>query len=70
MRVTGHTCDLGSDNYNMGLSEKRAESAHEYLKANYETFSDKIVSVLREEVNDIGKRFRSCPQGCDERSPH
>jgi len=32
MRVTGHTCDLGSDNYNMGLSERRAESAFEYIK--------------------------------------
>jgi len=33
VRVTGHTCDLGSDNYNMGLSEKRAVSAFDYLKS-------------------------------------
>lgn len=32
VRVTGHTCDLGSDNYNMGLSEKRANSAFEFVK--------------------------------------
>ncbi|MCH2023433.1 MAG: OmpA family protein [Saprospiraceae bacterium] len=32
IRVTGHTCDLGSDNYNMGLSEKRANAAFEFVK--------------------------------------
>lgn len=32
VRVTGHTCDLGSDNYNMGLSEKRANAAFEFVK--------------------------------------
>lgn len=32
VRVTGHTCDIGTDNYNMGLSEKRAISAFDYLK--------------------------------------
>ena len=32
VRVTGHTCDLGSDNYNMGLSERRANAAFEFVK--------------------------------------
>lgn len=32
MRVTGFTCDLGSDNYNMGLSERRAQSAFEFVQ--------------------------------------
>lgn len=32
VRVTGHTCDLASDNYNMGLSEKRANAAFEFVK--------------------------------------
>ena len=32
VRVAGHTCDIGTDNYNMGLSEKRAISAFDYLK--------------------------------------
>ncbi len=33
VRVAGHTCDIGTDRYNMGLSEKRAISAYEYLKS-------------------------------------
>ena len=32
MRVAGHTCDIGSDNYNMGLSEKRAQAAFEFIQ--------------------------------------
>lgn len=32
VRVAGHACDLGSDNYNMSLSERRANSAFEYVK--------------------------------------
>jgi hypothetical protein len=36
VRVTGHTCDIGTENYNMGLSEKRAQSAFEYLKSKEE----------------------------------
>lgn len=32
VRVAGHTCDWGTDNYNMGLSERRANSAFEYVK--------------------------------------
>ena len=32
VRVTGHTCDLGSDDYNMGLSEDRANSAFDFVK--------------------------------------
>lgn len=33
VRVAGHTCDIGSDNYNNGLSEKRANAAFEHLKS-------------------------------------
>lgn len=32
MRVTGFTCDLGTNNYNMGLSERRAQSAFEFIQ--------------------------------------
>jgi hypothetical protein len=32
-RVTGHTCDIGTDPYNMDLSEKRARAAFEYAKS-------------------------------------
>lgn len=32
--VTGHTCDIGSQAYNMDLGKRRAESARAYLVAN------------------------------------
>ena len=32
--VTGHTCDLGSDEYNMGLGQRRADSVTKYLLDN------------------------------------
>lgn len=41
IRVTGHTCDLGSDNYNMGLSEKRANSAFEFVKTLGDQYEEK-----------------------------
>lgn len=31
-RISGHTCDIGTDPYNMGLSEKRARAAFEFVK--------------------------------------
>lgn len=31
--ITGHTCDLGSESYNQGLSERRAEAARSFLEA-------------------------------------
>jgi len=41
VRVAGYTCDLGTDDYNMGLSEKRAISAFDYLKSKGEP-EDKV----------------------------
>ena len=41
VRVAGYTCEIGTDNYNMGLSEKRAIAAFEYLKSTGEP-EDKI----------------------------
>lgn len=41
LRVSGHTCKLGADNYNMNLSERRAKSAFEYVKSKGEA-TDKI----------------------------
>lgn len=41
VRVAGYTCDLGTNEYNMDLSEKRANSAFEYLKSKGEA-EDKI----------------------------
>jgi outer membrane protein OmpA-like peptidoglycan-associated protein len=36
MKVTlaGHTCSIGSERYNQGLSERRAQSVYNYLAAN------------------------------------
>jgi outer membrane protein OmpA-like peptidoglycan-associated protein len=34
IRVVGHTCDIGTAEYNQGLSERRARSVVEYLTAN------------------------------------
>lgn len=41
VRVAGHTCDLGTDNYNMGLSERRANSAFEYVKTLGDAYQEK-----------------------------
>ncbi|MGH1335099.1 MAG: OmpA family protein [Aureispira sp.] len=41
VRVAGHTCDLGSDNYNMGLSERRANAAFEYVKTLGDAYQEK-----------------------------
>lgn len=32
--IAGHTCNIGSEVYNQGLSERRAQSAYDYLVAN------------------------------------
>ncbi len=34
LRLTGHTCDIGSARYNQGLSERRAQAVKNYLVAN------------------------------------
>lgn len=34
IEVAGHTCDLGSAQYNQGLSERRAQAVRDYLVAN------------------------------------
>lgn len=31
LHIEGHTCDIGTDEYNMGLSERRANAVKEYL---------------------------------------
>ncbi len=41
VRVAGYACDLGGEIYNMDLSEKRANSAFEYLKSKGEP-EDKV----------------------------
>ncbi len=50
LRVSGHTCKLGADNYNLGLSERRAKSAFEYVKGKGEA-TDKIELFFYGEQN-------------------
>jgi len=33
--IAGHTCDVGSENYNLNLSRLRAESVKDYLRLQY-----------------------------------
>jgi outer membrane protein OmpA-like peptidoglycan-associated protein len=42
--LTGHTCDLGDDAYNIDLSRKRAQSVKDYLVANGVT-EDRLVTT-------------------------
>lgn len=44
IRIEGHTCNIGTDEYNDGLSERRAERVSEYLRAGGVS-ADQIVSV-------------------------
>ena len=50
LRVSGHTCKLGTDNYNMSLSEKRAKSAFEFVKSKGEA-TDKVELIFFGEEN-------------------
>jgi OOP family OmpA-OmpF porin len=44
--IEGHTCDLGTDSYNMGLSRRRAESVKAYMI--------KIFNVDGERLSTLG----------------
>jgi len=34
VNIEGHTCDIGTDQYNMGLGQRRANAVREYMLAN------------------------------------
>lgn len=53
-RVSGHTCDIGTDPYNMDLSEKRARATFEFLKEKGEN-EDKL------ELNFYGEKDAKYP---------
>lgn len=42
LELAGHTCDLGSSDYNMMLSQKRVSSAFDYLNIKYNIPSSKL----------------------------
>ena len=44
LRLTGHTCDIGSARYNQGLSERRAQAVKNYLVANGGIASNVIIA--------------------------
>jgi OmpA-OmpF porin, OOP family len=54
VEITGHTCDIGEDNYNMGLSERRAKAVSKYL-------ADKGVSSERISVKFFGETQPAVP---------
>jgi hypothetical protein len=47
IRVTGHTCDIGSAAYNQGLSERRANAVRSYLISNGGLPRDRILAEGR-----------------------
>ncbi|MCX5812432.1 MAG: OmpA family protein [Proteobacteria bacterium] len=53
IRITGHTCDLGSKAYNRRLSRKRAEVVAEYLKLNYPVKIETLVAAGKDKLNPI-----------------
>ena len=42
--IVGHTCNMGSDSYNMGLSSRRATSIKNWLVRNYKIAPNKVVT--------------------------
>lgn len=54
VRIVGHTCDLGTDDYNMELSKKRAFSADKYLLSK-KVDKDKITVEWKGEKSPIVK---------------
>lgn len=46
MLITGHTCSLGTSEYNLQLSERRAEQVSDYLKG-HGIDSDRLVVAAR-----------------------
>jgi len=53
LTVEGHTCWLGSDAYNLGLSEQRASSVKEMLVKSYDISTDRINVVGYGELRPI-----------------
>lgn len=57
--VTGHTCDIGSDAYNQGLSERRAKAVKQYMVTSG-------ISASRIETEGIGEAEPLVPNNSEE----
>lgn len=51
--IMGHTCDLGSDNYNMRLSWRRANSVKNFIATEMPNLADRIYMVGRGESDPL-----------------
>ena len=59
LEISGHTCDIGSENYNIKLSKSRAESVRKYL-------TQKGIEKIR--LQSVGYGFSKplMPNDCEE----
>jgi OOP family OmpA-OmpF porin len=54
IRIEGHTDNIGAATYNVGLSERRAESVKQYLASNFGITDDRLVTVGRGKAEPLG----------------
>ena len=53
VQLVGYTCNIGSEEYNLGLSQRRANNAANYLMDNHKISGDRIVVNYYGESNPI-----------------
>ena len=53
IRIEGHTDNVGSDQYNQGLSQRRAQTVKSYLVEHFEIVSERLEIAGRGEVEPI-----------------
>ena len=53
VKLVGYTCNIGSEEYNLGLSNRRAESAANYLTERHNIGRDRIVVDYYGEANPV-----------------
>jgi OOP family OmpA-OmpF porin len=53
VKLVGYTCNIGSEEYNLGLSQRRADSAANYLMNKHNITRDRIVVSYYGETNPI-----------------
>ena len=51
--LAGYTCNMGSEEYNLGLSRKRAEIVTEQLKNNFNISPDRVLSLWYGQMNPV-----------------